>query len=228
LPTTTTTERLRLEPVRPEHAGDLWTLHQDPVVAQWFAGTWSPAEADHNADSMAAAWDRDGVSKWMAYEHATGALVGRGGLSRMTADAAVTDAIVAVLGDDGWRADRLELGWSLLSAHQGKGYATEIGRAGLGFGFRPTRCRQHRRLHRAAQRRVPCRDGAARDAVRRRVHRAGPGRGPHRCARRSAVRAVRRGARLIRPCGDSAARRTVLRLPLVPRWRAVNAGLDHE
>ena len=38
MPITTTTERLRLEPVRPEHAGDLWTLHQDPVVAQWFAG----------------------------------------------------------------------------------------------------------------------------------------------------------------------------------------------
>ncbi len=136
LPTTTTTERLRLEPVRPEHAGDLWTLHQDPVVAEWFAGTWSLTDADRNARSMAAGWNDDGVSKWMAYERDTGALVGRGGLSRLAPDAAVTGAIASVLGDDDWRAGaRLELGWSLLSAHHGKGYATEIGRAGLRYGF---------------------------------------------------------------------------------------------
>jgi RimJ/RimL family protein N-acetyltransferase len=130
----TTTERLRLEPVQPSHTGDLWTLHQDPVVAQWFAGTWSLAEAERTATSMADAWARDGVSKWMAYSLATGALVGRGGLSRMAADASVTLAIANIVGES-WLADRLELGWSLLSAHHGQGYATEIGAAGLRYGF---------------------------------------------------------------------------------------------
>jgi len=31
------TERLRLEPIGPEHAGDLWRLHQDEAVAAWHA-----------------------------------------------------------------------------------------------------------------------------------------------------------------------------------------------
>jgi Acetyltransferase (GNAT) domain len=71
--------RLRLEPVGPEHAPDLWRLHQDEAVAAW-------------PDRVAAA---------------------RGRLGR----------------------DRLEVGWTVRSALWGRGFATEIGRAGLALAF---------------------------------------------------------------------------------------------
>jgi RimJ/RimL family protein N-acetyltransferase len=112
------TARLRLEPMRAEHAADLWHLFQDPAVAAWY-GAWTFAMAQREAARIAEAWVADGVHKWMAYDRSTGALVGRGGLSR---------AHIA-------GRDRLEIGWALLRPFWGCGYATEIGRAGLAFAF---------------------------------------------------------------------------------------------
>ncbi|ADB29231.1 NUDIX hydrolase [Kribbella flavida DSM 17836] len=134
------TERLRLEPVRGPgevlagHAADLERLFADPWVAEWYAGTWSAEQSVRRATEMQAAWERDGVSKWMAYERSGGALVGRGGLSRLGANAAVTEQLAALAGPD-WVADRLELGWALVASARGRGYATEIGAAGLDFAF---------------------------------------------------------------------------------------------
>lgn len=138
------TERLRLEPVTGPtavltgHAADLQRLQGDPWVAEWYAETWSAEESVLRARAMQVGWERDGVSKWMAYESATGALVGRGGMSRLGADAVVTSSIGALLDsslEQAWRVDRLELGWALLSEARGRGYATEIGRAGVEFAF---------------------------------------------------------------------------------------------
>ncbi|WP_020574086.1 GNAT family N-acetyltransferase [Actinopolymorpha alba] len=113
------TERLRLEPTNPEHADDLWRLHQDNAVAEWYAGTWSAEAAHRTAREWARAWDADGVHKWIAYDRVSGELVGRGGLSSTQVDG----------------ADHLELGWALLGERWGQGYATEIGQAGLAFAF---------------------------------------------------------------------------------------------
>lgn len=74
------------------------------------------------------------MHKWMAYERDSGALVGRGGLSRMPVDSAVAAAIGRLTGPD-WTADRLELGWALAESARGRGFATEIGQAGLEFAF---------------------------------------------------------------------------------------------
>src|SRR5271154_5095486 len=82
------TERLRLEPVRPEHADDLYRLHQDPAVAEWWDGVGTEESARADAMHFASGWVEDGVSKWMAYDRVTGELVGRGGLSRMELDGA--------------------------------------------------------------------------------------------------------------------------------------------
>jgi ribosomal-protein-alanine N-acetyltransferase len=112
------TARLRLEPIRSEDAEDLWRLFQDPAVAAWY-GVWTFAMAQREAARIADAWAADGVHKWMAYDRVTGALVGRGGLSR-----------VHIAGQD-----RLEIGWALLRPFWGQGYATEIGRAGVAFAF---------------------------------------------------------------------------------------------
>jgi len=113
------TERLRLEPVGPQHADELFRIHSDPVVAEVYGEAWTREHAERIAREWAEGWERDGVHKWMAYDRATGELIGRGGLSRATVD--------------GER--RLELGWALLSQYWGQGYATEIGREGLRYAF---------------------------------------------------------------------------------------------
>jgi ribosomal-protein-alanine N-acetyltransferase len=113
-----TTTRLRLEPIGPRHADDLLALHEDPRVARWH-DPWTPDVVDHFIADSVDAWRVDGIHKWIAYDAATGALVGRGGLSK---------AIV-----DGER--RLEVGWTVRSELWGRGYATEIGRAALAVAF---------------------------------------------------------------------------------------------
>jgi [ribosomal protein S5]-alanine N-acetyltransferase len=113
------TARLRLEPIGARHAEDLWRLFSDPAVAEWY-GVWTHERAQREAASSASAWETEGVHKWMAYLRSTGALVGRGGLSRGR----------AVAGQE-----RLEIGWAVLRPFWGQGYATEIGRAGVAFAF---------------------------------------------------------------------------------------------
>lgn len=112
------TARVRLEPIGEGHAENLWRLFQDPAVAEWY-GVWTLEMARRESARIARAWETQGVHKWMAYDRFTGALIGRGGLSR-----------ARVAGKE-----RLEIGWALLRAYWGNGYATEIGRAGLAFAF---------------------------------------------------------------------------------------------
>jgi ribosomal-protein-alanine N-acetyltransferase len=114
-----TTARLRLEPIQPRHADDLWSLHQDPGVGEWYDGAWTRGMIDRYVARSADAWAVDGVHKWMAYDATSGELVGRGGLSRAFVDG----------------ARRLEVGWIVRSPMWGQGYATEIGRAALAMAF---------------------------------------------------------------------------------------------
>jgi RimJ/RimL family protein N-acetyltransferase len=112
------TARLRLEPMTARHAVDLWRVLTDPSVAEWY-GAWTPAMAEHEAARIEAAWQIDGVHKWMAFDRVTGELIGRGGLSWVQIDG----------------ARRLEIGWALRRPYWGRGYATEIGREGLTVAF---------------------------------------------------------------------------------------------
>ncbi|MFF1819005.1 GNAT family N-acetyltransferase [Kribbella sp. NPDC058245] len=134
------TERLRLEPVSGPgavlsgHEADLVRIFADPWVSRWYGGEWSPEVAAERAAEMGAAWERDSVSKWIAYERTGGALAGRGGLSRMAVGSPVAVAIEGLVGAE-WAVDRLELGWALVESARGRGLATEIGRAGLDFAF---------------------------------------------------------------------------------------------
>jgi len=128
------TERLRLEPIRDELADDLWRVHQDDAVAYWYAGPFSLEEAAERARDWGQAWASGDVAKWLAYDRATGELVGRGGLSRLPVGSAAERAIRGLVGPLApW--DGLELGWALRSPFWGRGFATEIGRAGLDFAF---------------------------------------------------------------------------------------------
>jgi RimJ/RimL family protein N-acetyltransferase len=114
------TSRLRLVPVGPAQAADLYALHQDPGIARWY-GPWTEREAHERAAAMGEAWRTEGVHKWLAYDRETDALVGRGGLSWQEIEG----------------VRRLELGWAVREHLWGKGYASEIGRAGLSFAFGP-------------------------------------------------------------------------------------------
>jgi RimJ/RimL family protein N-acetyltransferase len=127
------TRRLHLEPIAHRHAGDLYRLYQDPVVAYWYGGSWSRDEAETYADQCHEAWRRDGIHKWMAYDRKDGGLVGRGGLSRLPVVLPRTEQIALLMAGTNWHHDRLEVGWAVLSERQRHGYATEIGSEALVF-----------------------------------------------------------------------------------------------
>jgi RimJ/RimL family protein N-acetyltransferase len=142
------TTRLRLEPVGPSIAADLWLVHSDDAVWRWYENEKPSLEqAEQRATSMADAWRFHGVHKWIAYDRVSGEVVGRGGLSRTPVDDD-WGQIYAFLPAEPWvraahevrrpfvaHANWLEIGWALRGEFRGRGYASEIGRAGLAFAF---------------------------------------------------------------------------------------------
>ncbi|MBB4688954.1 GNAT family N-acetyltransferase [Amycolatopsis jiangsuensis] len=112
------TERLRLTPIGPQSADELYDLHTDPGIVRWY-GQWTRADAQARATDIGHGWNTDGAGKWLAHHRETGELIGRGGLSYQDVEGARS----------------LEIGWALREIHWGDGYATEIGRAGLAYAF---------------------------------------------------------------------------------------------
>jgi RimJ/RimL family protein N-acetyltransferase len=142
------TPRLRLVPIGPSNAADLWLVHNDDAVVPWYDG-WRPSrhEADDHARRIAESWRLHGVHKWMAYDAETGEIVGRGGLSRTPIDHD-WGQLYAFLPNEPWvreaheserpfraHAHWLEIGWALRRNRWDKGYASEIGTAGLTYAF---------------------------------------------------------------------------------------------
>jgi ribosomal-protein-alanine N-acetyltransferase len=115
---TRTTERLRLEPIGPQHADVLLHMHQDIGVIEWF-GVWSRGDVEQRIAVAVRGWRERGVEKWIAYERATDEPVGRGGGSFLTIEG----------------REQFEIGWTLHDRHRGRGLATEIGRATLDMAF---------------------------------------------------------------------------------------------
>jgi RimJ/RimL family protein N-acetyltransferase len=142
------TMRLRLEPIGPANAHDLWRVHGDDDVWPWY-GDEKPSleQAEQRAKFMGDSWRSHGVHKWIAYDRVSGEVVGRGGLSRTPVDDD-WGQIYRFLPAESWvravhevrrpfsaHADWLEIGWALRRKFWGHGYASEIGRAGLAFAF---------------------------------------------------------------------------------------------
>ena len=142
------TTRLRLEPVGPANAPDLWLVHKDDEVWPWYgAEKPDPGKADQRARFMGDSWRFHGVHKWIAYDRVSGEVVGRGGLSRTPVDDDWSQ-IYAFLPAEPWvraaygicrpfiaHANWVEIGWALRHEFWGHGYASEIARAGLAFAF---------------------------------------------------------------------------------------------
>ena len=112
-------ERLRLVPIGARHAPELRELHRDGGIARWYAGRWSEEQALRFAEETERSWRDRGVGKWPAYADPAGAPIGRGGPSWAVVEG----------------EERAEVGWALRRAAWGRGYATEIGRAGLDHAF---------------------------------------------------------------------------------------------
>ncbi|HEY8203772.1 MAG TPA: GNAT family N-acetyltransferase [Pyrinomonadaceae bacterium] len=111
------TERLRLRMFRPDDLDDLAAMFADPEVVK-YVGEGKPASREEAAkalDSIIANWSKNGFGRWAAIDKATDAFIGFGGLRSLFG----TPEVVYHLAKENW----------------GKGFATELGRAALRFGF---------------------------------------------------------------------------------------------
>jgi RimJ/RimL family protein N-acetyltransferase len=123
-------------------------VHDDDEVWRWYGGERPTREqVEQRAAFMSDSWRLHGVHKWIAYDRVSGEVVGRGGLSRTPVDDD-WGQIHAFLPAEPWvrevhavrrpfpaHANWLEIGWALRREFRGRGYAAEIGRAGLAFAF---------------------------------------------------------------------------------------------
>jgi ribosomal-protein-alanine N-acetyltransferase len=113
------TRRLRLEPLSVRHLDHVVALRAQPLVSRWFRGPLTREEVRASLEADEAAWREGGPAGWAAFRALDGEFVGQGGASW-------SEAV-------GERA--VEVGWSLLPAHWGRGYATELGEAGVETAF---------------------------------------------------------------------------------------------
>jgi ribosomal-protein-alanine N-acetyltransferase len=111
------TERLRLRIVCRNDLNDLAKLFADPDVVK-YVGDGKPAsreEAAKAVESMIAHWQKHRFGRWIAADKSNGAFIGFGGLRSLFG----TPEVV----------------YHLTKKHWGKGFATELARAALRFGF---------------------------------------------------------------------------------------------
>lgn len=112
-----TTERLTLRPLVPADAEPYAAMRFHPKVTRWLpAEPLDPAEAVRTTiERFAAAWQHRRYAPWGVFRE--GRLIGHGGLNY------VPDF------------DQTEVLWALHPDAWGHGYATEVARAALGYGF---------------------------------------------------------------------------------------------
>jgi RimJ/RimL family protein N-acetyltransferase len=108
--TTLTTDRLTLRPLLPDDAEAYVAMRGHPEVARWL----SPLAGDP-IGRFAAGWRAHGYAPWGIF--LDGRLIGQGGLN-----------FVPEFGET-------EVLWALHPDHWGRGYATEVARAALAWGF---------------------------------------------------------------------------------------------
>jgi RimJ/RimL family protein N-acetyltransferase len=123
------TERLVGEPASELHRDVAVKLFGDPEVARWIwpegrtgsdvAGPRTPRQAEQILRRFVADWRTNGFGWWYLRHRASREFVGEVGLQRAQIDG---ESVV-------------EIGWTLLPAHWGCGYATEAATAALAYGF---------------------------------------------------------------------------------------------
>src|SRR5205807_6696474 len=111
------TDRLRLRMFRPEDLNDLAAMLADADVMRYVEDGQPKVRdvAEKALRSIMAHWQRHGFGRWAVEEKTSGEFVGFGGLRSLFG----TPEVV----------------YHLAKAQWGKGFATELGRASLSYGF---------------------------------------------------------------------------------------------
>lgn len=111
------TERLSLGAWTEADREPFHRMTADPEVMVDYGAPFEPAVAEARFERHAAAFSRDGFGKWVVRRKQDGAFVGVCGVSPIWPTLAI--------------APGLEIGWRLVRAAWGRGYATEAARAAL-------------------------------------------------------------------------------------------------
>jgi ribosomal-protein-alanine N-acetyltransferase len=115
------TERLLLRRWRDSDHDAFAALNADPQVMAQFPAPLTRAEAEFVLEQIEVGFERHGFGIWAVETTADGAFIGLAGLSVVPFEEHFTPAV--------------EIGWRLLPAAWGHGYATEAAQEALRFGF---------------------------------------------------------------------------------------------
>lgn len=114
------TDRLRLEPMRPEHLDGLHEMNRIPEVMRYITGKPETREQTlQMIERVMARWAEWGTSWWSLIERDSGRIVGAGCIQYLARDT----------------ANPLEIGWRLHPDCWGKGYASEAAQVMADFAF---------------------------------------------------------------------------------------------
>jgi RimJ/RimL family protein N-acetyltransferase len=113
------TARLLLEPFSLQHLDGLHSMDSDPQVMRYIGPVKTIEETRTSINGCAQRWDQLGYGWWAVIEKENGDLIGSACVQNV---AHAPDA-------------PLELAWRFTPSAQGKGYATEAGKAAMRFAF---------------------------------------------------------------------------------------------
>lgn len=113
------TEHLRLEPFAEKHLEELFLLDSNPHVMRYIGKPKTREETKEGIARVSERWERLGYGWWALIEKLSGDLVGS----------------VCVQNTANVEGAPLEIGWRLALSAQGKGFATEAGKAVIEFAF---------------------------------------------------------------------------------------------
>jgi [ribosomal protein S5]-alanine N-acetyltransferase len=112
------TERLIVRPYAEDDADDFFSLNGDEEIMRYIRPAKSREESDaFLLETIAAVNANPAMGRWAVDEKATGKFVG-------------SFAVIFIEG-----TDMIQLGYSLLKKEWGKGYATELTKAGINYMF---------------------------------------------------------------------------------------------
>lgn len=116
------TSRIRLRPYRTEDAPLVEKMFADDLARRFYPDMDQPEPARNWIRANLDRYELEGFGLWAIERVSTGEFLGDCGLTIQSVD----------------ESPLLEVGYHLLSAHRGHGYATEAGRACIEFAFRHT------------------------------------------------------------------------------------------